>query len=1486
MKRKLTPTLIPMFIRLTLIVALGLMRVAAAPSIDYISPTPGSTQSELLSVEVVFESPVTGVDAEDLIVGGGFASAVFEPTQGHFVFTFPAAATGTVVLSWAENHGITDLGGIPFRGSPWSYPVDATIANGRVLISEFMAGNTRTLNDEDGDSSDWIEVHNPGESAVSLVGWILTDEPGVMKWKFPEITLESRQYLIVFASGKDRRSPSGRLHTNFKLAPEGEYLGLLNADARVVSEFTPLYPAQQPNVSYGRVTGSREILGFFSTPTPGKANASGGPGFASEVQFSRRSGTFSEPFNLVLSSANARAVIRYTMDGSMPTNSSPVYDGTIRITDTTQVRARAYEAGLLPGPPRSENFVLLNPSIKGFTSDLPIIVMHTMTRGAVSESRNTYVHFSVYEPINGISCLTNQPVFESRGGAKVRGSSTAGLPKTSFAAEWWDEYNQDEEKAILGMPAESEWVLYAPNEYDLPMIHNPFMHQLSRDTGRYSPRTRFVEVYYNRVGGALSTNHYNGIYVLEEKISVGKNRVNIDRLEREHNSVPVVTGGYLLKIDRLDPGDSGFNGAGVTMAHIDPKEKEIKLPQRSAQKKYLTDYFSSFVKALNSTNWMDPILGYEPYIDAQAWVDYHVLETVSGNVDSLVLSCYLHKPREGRITFGPHWDFDRALGSTDGRDSNPRQWQTGPFFTASWWNRLFRDPKFWQRWVDRYQEYRTNHLTQTNINRLIDGFADELRQAQPRDRKRWNRATRGGTYQSEVNLMKTWLSNRLDYIDKQFARPPSLSLSEGRVSKGAILELSLPSTPTNSMIYYTLDGSDPRLPQGGVATNAILYGGPISITQTVRIKARAWNGTVKQTGGPPVTTPWSMPIAATYAVDLPHLVLTEVMPGRMQASRESPGDALAFMEFTNFGTNAIDLTGFTIDGDVSYAFGSTGMSKSLEPGARVVVALNPVQFGVSYPAATNVVGGFKGTLDRKHPSIIVKGARGETILSAQPQVADTTLAEGLGFSIVAREEAGAGGGTWRLSARDGGSPGEVDPAPLEVPRVWINEVLSNPRSGERDWVELHNPNAAEVDVSGWFLSDRRDSPRQLRLGKGTRIPAGGFVVIEPNKSPTVHSGVFALEASGEEIHLYSADEAGRFTGWHHGMDFGASERGVSQGRHVTSDGKELMVRQSSPTPGQSNAGPRIEGVIISEVHHSPLRTEDSPLGEGKYLELRNLTEESIALYDPLRPGLTWRVRGGIEYNLPGGLRLPPHGFLLIRGPQTPTKPDAIRTQAYRLKMGGPVIVTGAWKGRLGDGSESIRLLRPDETATQVIDEDVPYVKVDEVTYTNREPWPTVTEGTVAALTRRHPARFGNDPNAWTYQPPTPGDVDSDGDGLTDRWEMANDLNPSQAGGVDGKTGDPDNDGLTNASEFERGLAPNHQETETAPRIRVEFTVDKTIWIQFSRASGIAYTLQATEALETGIWDNLLELAPKAFTEPFGVELSPVGGSRYYRVRTR
>ncbi len=162
----------------------------------------------------------------------------------------------------------------PQQAMPEGFPPE-------LRISEFQASNRATLEDEDGDSSDWIELHNRGVSPVDLGGWALTDDPQQpRRWLFPAgVVLPPGGFLLVFASGKDRAVPGAELHTSFRLDADGEYLALVEPGGAIHHEYAPAYPAQYEDVSYGLAfplaTAGQPT--FFPEPTPGAANGPGGP---------------------------------------------------------------------------------------------------------------------------------------------------------------------------------------------------------------------------------------------------------------------------------------------------------------------------------------------------------------------------------------------------------------------------------------------------------------------------------------------------------------------------------------------------------------------------------------------------------------------------------------------------------------------------------------------------------------------------------------------------------------------------------------------------------------------------------------------------------------------------------------------------------------------------------------------------------------------------------------------------------------------------------------------------------------------------------------------------------------------------------------------------------------------------------------------------------------------------------------------------------
>ena len=154
----------------------------------------------------------------------------------------------------------------PLRFEPLESRV---VLDARVMISELVASNDHGLRDDDSDRSDWVELFNSGDLAAHLEGWYLTDDANdLQKWRFPDVTLDPGQFLVVFASGKDRTEPLRPLHTNFRLDVDGEYLSLVEPDGMTVAfEYSPSYPALAADVAFGITQSSIENVAL----SPGAA---------------------------------------------------------------------------------------------------------------------------------------------------------------------------------------------------------------------------------------------------------------------------------------------------------------------------------------------------------------------------------------------------------------------------------------------------------------------------------------------------------------------------------------------------------------------------------------------------------------------------------------------------------------------------------------------------------------------------------------------------------------------------------------------------------------------------------------------------------------------------------------------------------------------------------------------------------------------------------------------------------------------------------------------------------------------------------------------------------------------------------------------------------------------------------------------------------------------------------------------------------------
>jgi len=165
---------------------------------------------------------------------------------------------------------------------------------------------------------------------------------------------------------------------------------------------------------------------------------------------------------------------------------------------------------------------------------------------------------------------------------------------------------------------------------------------------------------------------------------------------------------------------------------------------------------------------------YSEFIDVDAWIDHHILNTLAKNVDALRFSAYFHKERGGRLAAGPLWDFDRSFGTLqDPRATDPEEWKqmwgdgTDPF-NEGWWGLLFRDPDFRSRYRKRFTALLNGELSPDNLARIIDAMVAEIGDAANRNFRRWTETPpQDDSYAAEIALMKDFLRRRSAWIKIQ-----------------------------------------------------------------------------------------------------------------------------------------------------------------------------------------------------------------------------------------------------------------------------------------------------------------------------------------------------------------------------------------------------------------------------------------------------------------------------------------------------------------------------------------------------------------------------------------------------------------------------------------------------------------------------------------------------------------------------------------------
>ena len=398
----------------------------------------------------------------------------------------------------------------------------------------------------------------------------------------------------------------------------------------------------------------------------------------------------------------------------------------------------------------------------------------------------------VDEPkINGEIVFSKNNVISYEGpiGIEIRGASSQTFPKKSYGFETRDANNEDLNVSLLDFPEEEDWILYGPYS-DKSLQRNILIYDLSRDIGMYASRTKFVELTIN--------DTYMGVYVFMEKLKRDSNRIDINKLKDDENSGEDLTGGYILKIDKTAGTNlgEGYNDLNSFSSIYPPPNATInqkinflyEYPDAeditNEQKAYISSYISNFEDALASDDFTDESLGYAPYIDVPSFIDFFLLNEISNNVDGYRLSTFMHKDKNGKLKMGPIWDFNLAFGNANycgGGDTNlwaykfnercPQDFWQIPF----WWQRLMEDPAFVNQLKERWNMLRSSTFSDTNMNSKIEAYTISLTKAGVIDTNFqtwdvlgtyiWPNNFIGDTYSDENEYLKTWVRDRLSWLD-------------------------------------------------------------------------------------------------------------------------------------------------------------------------------------------------------------------------------------------------------------------------------------------------------------------------------------------------------------------------------------------------------------------------------------------------------------------------------------------------------------------------------------------------------------------------------------------------------------------------------------------------------------------------------------------------------------------------------------------------
>ncbi len=1002
---------------------------------------------------------------------------------------------------------------------------------------------------------------------------------------------------------------------------------------------------------------------FFAGATPGDVNSEEYWLRVEDTKFSHDRGFYSEPFSVTITTATPGAEIYYTTDGSEPSAThGTLYETPIPIHGTTVVRAAAFQEHYAPTNVDTQTYLFLDEVIHqpqspegfpgswgGTTADYemdPEVVddplysdrmrdalLSLPTMSIVTSMDNLFGASGIYSNPGGEGVGWERPTsvewintdgttgFQVDAGLRIYGGAFRGMGltrKKSFRLLFKSDYGPTKlnyplfdtpgaatsfDTIILRGGANDGWNNWGRE--NTQYVVDEFMRRTQLALGGASGHGTFCHLYLN---GA-----YWGLY---------------NPVERPEASFSATYfGGDKAEWDALNSAQPTGESNTATWNEMLNLVRGGLSDMASYQK----------LQGNNPDGTNDP--AYDDLLDLDNYIQYMFSNFWGGTGDWPHHNWYAacrRPPNSSGFKFY-NWDSEGGIVVWSNLNAN----RTGVNNSAAEpYAALRQNPEFRMLFADHVHRYLFNDgpATADASHARYKELADEVELAVIAESARWGDQasavpyTLGHWEATRDYVLGTYMPQRSAIVLNQLRAiglypdviAPSFHVNGahqhgGTISPGDVLTIDAPA----GSVYCTTDGSDPRPLGGGAPDPADAYAGALLLDAGTHVKSRVYlNGE------------WSALNEATFYVDLaPHIRITEIMYNPSEATDDeiaagfTDKELFEFIEVRNISpTETVPLAGLRFGDGIDFTFPDL----SVAPGEYVVVVKDEPAFRHRYDTFTGTMAGeYLGWLNNAGERIELDAPVGGIVHDFVYGDGWYGHTDGEGFSLTVRDpeaelELWALTEGWRASAAPGGTPGGADSL-LAPGSILITEVLAHSDDPFVDTIELHNVTGSPIDVSGWFLSDRKtdlegnEALTKYQIPPLPPIGVGEYLVLSEDQ----HFGAaFSLSELGDDVYLCS-NAGGVAGGYREHVDFGASPRNVSIGVHTKTTGATDFALLDEPTFGFDNAYPYLEDLVINEVMYHPTAPTGDEAAAGflndddfEFIELYNAsTTTTYALRD-------------------------------------------------------------------------------------------------------------------------------------------------------------------------------------------------------------------------------------------------------------------------------